>query len=256
MPYPKASAEQIDSYREHGFLVVEDAIDPDDLSELLERCQTIIDNKETMAFDWAWDKSKSKDERDFKILQSSPTLIWPEAFADAPFRRWAVEFGSALMGEEMEFWYDQFLAKPPEKGAPTLWHQDEAYWGRVLDDKGITCWMPFHDVAIENGCMSFIDGGHKLGVIEHRQPDNVQSDLLFCEPDESRAVACPVKLGSVTFHHSKTPHMTTANTTGQWRKILTQHLKSPGAAGEGEHYAWKVYVNQYTGERVVPSNAR
>ena len=62
-----------------------------------------------------------------------------------------------------------------------------------------------------------------LGVI-------VQSDLLFCEPDDSRAVPCPVKLGSVTFHHSKTPHMTTANRTDQWRhgrrpEGLLHHLR-------------------------------
>ena len=78
MPYPTATREQIEFYREHGYLVVEGAIDPEDLTELSERCQTIIENKETMAFDWAWDKSQSKDERDFKILQSSPTVFWPE----------------------------------------------------------------------------------------------------------------------------------------------------------------------------------
>jgi hypothetical protein len=29
---------------------------------------------------------------------------------------------------------------------PTYWHQDEAYWGRNLCDRGITCWMPLQDV--------------------------------------------------------------------------------------------------------------
>jgi hypothetical protein len=256
MAYPSASSADIETFRRQGFLVVEDAVDPDDLGTLLERCEQIIEHKETMAFDWAWEKGQERTERDFKILQSSPSVAWPDTVRDSAWNRWAVEFGSALMGFECEFWYDQFLAKPPNKGAATLWHQDEAYWGRNLDDKGITCWMPFHDVAIENGCMSFIDGGHLDGVLPHRQPDNVQSDLLFCEPDESRAVACPVKLGSVTFHHSKTPHMTTANTTGQWRKILTQHLRQVGSPGEGDHYQWKVYVNQFTGERIVPTDAR
>ena len=39
-------------------------------------------------------------------------MFWPE-LNDEPFRAWAVEFGSTLMGVELEFWYDQFLAKPP-----------------------------------------------------------------------------------------------------------------------------------------------
>jgi hypothetical protein len=46
--------------------------------------------------------------------------------------------------------------------------------------------------------------------------------------------------------------MTTANSTDRWRKILTQHLKAEGVEGEGDHYPWKVIVNQVTGERIKP----
>ena len=49
---------------------------------------------------------------------------------------------------------------PTHKGALTPWHQDEAYWGRNYPDAGITCWMPFHKVTVENGCMEFIQAGH------------------------------------------------------------------------------------------------
>jgi ectoine hydroxylase-related dioxygenase (phytanoyl-CoA dioxygenase family) len=252
VPYPAASAADIAFFQEHGWLVVEGAIDLDDLVELEDRCQRIIDNKESMAFDWAWEQGTPRADRPFKILQSSPSLFWAAELADAPFRRWAVAFGSALMGMPLEFWYDQFLAKPPGTSAVTRWHQDEGYWGRLLDDRGITCWMPFHDVDPTNGCMHFIDGGHRDGVLTHRNPAEVQSDLLECAPDEARAVACPLTKGSVTFHHSKTPHMTTANESGAWRRALTQHLKLVGVEGEGDHYPWKVFVNQITGERTVP----
>ena len=252
MAYPPASSADVTFFRDHGYLVVPGAVDPGDLDALIDRCDLIIENKEKMAQDWAWEKGRSRDEREFKLLQSSPTLLWPDFIRSAPFRLWAVEFGSALMGREMEFWYDQFLAKPPQKGVATYWHQDEAYWGRNLDDRGITCWMPFHDVDERNGCMHFIDGGHRDGVLEHRQPEHIASDMLYCEPDETRAVACPVSKGTVTFHHSKTPHMTTPNQTDTWRRALTQHLQAPGSGWEGDHYPWKVYVNQVTGERTYP----
>jgi ectoine hydroxylase-related dioxygenase (phytanoyl-CoA dioxygenase family) len=252
VPYPKPTSADVAFFREHGYLVVPDAVSPPDLEELVARCERIIERKDRLAFDWAWQKGRSKAEREFTILQSSPTLLWPDFLREAPFRRWAIDFGSALLGAKVEFWYDQFLAKPPHKGAATLWHQDEAYWGRNLDERGITCWMPFHDVDTRNGCMHFIDRGHRDGILPHRQPDHVQSDLLFCEPDLSRAVACPLHRGGVTFHHGKTPHMTTENRTDQWRRILTQHLRTEGCAGEGDHYPWKVYVNQITGERTYP----
>ena len=89
-----------------------------------------------------------------------PSRAW-RGIADTAFRRWMIAFASALMNSEVEFWYDQFLAKPPRDGAPTCWHQDEAYWGRNLLDRGITCWMPLHDVDERNGCMHFIDRGHR-----------------------------------------------------------------------------------------------
>jgi hypothetical protein len=252
VPYPQVTEADRRTFAEHGWIVVADAIDPADLGELEAHCQEILDKKEIMAFDWAWEEGRSAAEREFRIVQSSPTLFWPEINQSA-FRTWATEFASGLLGQPVEFWYDQFLAKPPQRGATTYWHQDEAYWGRNLDEKGITCWMPFHDVDESNGCMHFIDGGHLDGVLEHRQPEGIKSDLLACAPDESRMVSCPIAVGSVTFHHGKTPHMTTPNSTDSWRRILTQHFQAVGSEGEGDHYPWKVYVNQVTGERVKPA---
>jgi len=254
LPYPTATEEDVRFFEAHGWIQVDDAIDPADLEELMADCEEILENKETMAYDWAWEKDKPKEQREFKLVQASPTRSFPE-LNDARFRVWARGFASALMRRDMEFWYDQFLAKPPQKGARTYWHQDEGYWGRDLFDKGITCWMPFHDVDVANGCMHFIDGGHLDGILEHRRPEGVASDLLLCEPDESRCVPRPMRLGGVTFHHSKTPHMTTPNVTDQWRKILTQHFREVGVPGEGGHYPWKVYVNQFTGETIVPERS-
>ena len=53
-------------------------------------------------------------------------------------------------------------------------------------------------------------------------------------------MVCPIRRGDVTFHHSKTPHMTNANTSRGWRKAVTNHMQKIGAGGEGDHYPWKV----------------
>ena len=131
-------------------------------------------------------------------------MFWPEPSAARRSARGRSSSRSALMGSAARVLVRPVPRQAAAEGrARRCWHQDEGYWGRNLDDRGITCWMPFHDVDERNGCMHFIDGGHRDGVLEHRQPEDVQSDLLFCEPDESRAVACPISLGSVTFHHSQ-----------------------------------------------------
>jgi phytanoyl-CoA hydroxylase len=153
MTYPKASAERIGSFCEHGYLVVEDAIPQSDLDELEQRCERILADKERLANDWAWDEKESREQRSFRIIQSSPSFVWKEIHA-AAYRKWLIEFGSILMNQKLEFWYDQFLAKPPGRSVPTYWHQDEAYWGRNLDDRGITCWIPLQDVDVTNGCIT------------------------------------------------------------------------------------------------------
>jgi len=251
MPYPACTPDDVARFEAEGFLVVADAIDPAEVADFAERCRVILAKKEKLAFDWAWEKGTPREQRAFRIVQGSPTLVWP-AIAQTRARAWMREFAAALLGRPVEFWYDQYLAKPPRDGAVTEWHQDEAYWGRNLDERGITCWMPLQDVDERNGCMHFVRGGHRDGVLPHRQPPHVQSDLLCCEPDLARAVACPIPTGAVTFHHGKTPHMTPANRSDGWRCAVTTHLRVEGSAGEGDHYPWKVYVNQLTGERIVP----
>lgn len=251
MLYPHATAEQIEFFNEHGWLVVEDAIPQKDLDELEHYCDLILTQKEKLAYDWAWDAKEDRENRSFRIVQSSPSLVWAEA-DEAAYRKWLVAFGSELTGLKLEFWYDQFLGKPPGKSTPTYWHQDEGYWGRNLRNKGATCWIPLQDVTEKNGCMHFIDRGHKGDVLKHHPVEGMASDLLTCEPDEKRTVVCPIRRGSVTFHHSNTPHMTTANTSDTWRKAVSNHMQEVGAGGEGDHYPWKFYVNQKTGKKIVP----
>jgi phytanoyl-CoA hydroxylase len=251
MTYPRPTAEQVAFFDDHGWIIVEDAIPQADLDQLERYCDRILENKERYAYDWAWDANEPRDQRSFRIVQSSPSLVWAE-IDDAPYRKWLVEFGSGLMNMRLEFWYDQFLAKPPGTSAPTYWHQDEGYWGRNLTDKGITCWIPLQDVNVENGCMHFIDRGHKGAVLTHHGVPGVASDLLTCDVDEQRAVACPIRRGSVTFHHSKMPHMTPANQSTTYRKAVSNHMQMIGAGGEGDHYPWKIYVNQRTGKKIVP----
>jgi ectoine hydroxylase-related dioxygenase (phytanoyl-CoA dioxygenase family) len=112
--------------------------------------------------------------------------------------------------------------------------------------------MPFHDVDVENGCMHFVPGAHRKGVLVHRSVENVQSDLLVCDVDPASVVPVPIRLGDVTFHHGKMPHMTTPNVSKRWRRALSQHFRVVGSQSEGDHYPWKIYVNQITGQRIKP----
>ena len=62
------------SFNEHGFLVVPDAIEPSDLAHLMECCDSILNKKEKMAYDWAWSADQARAEREFRIVQSSRSI--------------------------------------------------------------------------------------------------------------------------------------------------------------------------------------
>ena len=167
MPYPKATEDDVASFWEHGFIVVPDAIDPVELDMLMAHCDEILEKKETMAFDWAWEKGTPRDKREFKIVQASPTRYWPE-IGQSNFRMWAIEYRERADAQAARVLVRPVSREAARQQRADRWHQDEGYWGRNLDERGITCWMPLHDVDVGNGCMHFIDGGHKVGVLPHR----------------------------------------------------------------------------------------
>jgi len=161
MPYPAPTAEQLRQFNDDGFLVVENAIDPQELDALVRMAQEMIERPvDPKANDWDWRKGEPRENRAYRIVQSAVDRHYPWLVTSA-FRTWAARFGGLLMQQELEFWYEQFLGKPSATGAPTPWHQDEASWGRTLRDRGLTCWTAFHSVGPENGCMHFVPGGHK-----------------------------------------------------------------------------------------------
>src|SRR5690606_29049137 len=108
MPYPACTPDDVARFEAEGFLVVADAIDPAEVTDFAERCRVILAKKEKLAFDWAWEKGTPREQRAFRIVQGSPTLVWP-AIAQTRARAWMREFAAALLGRPVEFWYDQYL---------------------------------------------------------------------------------------------------------------------------------------------------
>ena len=244
MPYPEPTTQDILRFEANGFLVVRDAIDPEEVAALVAMGADMTQRPADWGKDWDWRRGEPLDQRAYRIVQSGVDRLFPW-LPRSRFRAWAGRFGGALMRQDMAFWYEQFLGKPPGVGAPTPWHQDEGYWGRTLEDCGITCWTAFHAVGPENGCMHFARGAHRR-LIEHCNPPEMASDLLVCDiAQDAEVIACPIEAGSVTFHHSKTPHMTTANNTPRWRLSLAQHFRNPACTLLAEdHYDWRVRVCQ------------
>ena len=103
MTYPDASSDQIAFFREHGWLVVRDAIPQADLDALETWCEVLLKEKDRLANDWAWSKDEAREDRSFRIVQSSPSFVWKD-IKEQPYRLWLIRFGNALMGMELSYW--------------------------------------------------------------------------------------------------------------------------------------------------------
>lgn len=66
--------------------------------------------------------------------------------------------------ERIRLWHDQLLYKPSDpaaESAPVVgWHTDRQYWRTCSSAHMLTDWVPFHDVDLVEGPISFVDGSH------------------------------------------------------------------------------------------------
>ncbi len=133
-----------------------------------------------------------------------------------------------------------------------LWHQDHAYWQPELDYYALGVWLPMHDVTTEMGAMQFIPGSHKRGLLRHHHGDEPQHNVLEVdEPfDVSKAVACPLKMGGATFHHSETLHYTAPNTTDTPRLAFPMEFQiTPVRRSKPVSMPWMEEFRKATGGR-------
>ncbi len=158
-----------------------------------------------------------------------------EHWQDHVYRQRALAIARELLGDGIDYLFDQIFMKPPRCGVEVPWHQDAAYWGDV--GSGLTCWLALSDVTRAHGCMEFVPGSHLRGVLPHAKaalqdeyeanPEMARNHLVAEGVDAQAAVCVPLEAGDATFHHYKTLHHSGGNTTDSTRRGLATHLSLP-----------------------------
>jgi ectoine hydroxylase-related dioxygenase (phytanoyl-CoA dioxygenase family) len=247
-PRPKAdfdiypTREEIGFFREHGYLVIDRITTDEEIAWLRRVFDHIFSPEQAGKAGSPIDRSGSDTKRAKKLTQSFfPEMQFPEILETA-FRRNAKRYTAALLDldeSRITSWGHMIMKYPG--GPAAQWHQDHAYWDPEFSYCALGCWLPLQDTTPEMGAMQFIPGSHKRGLLKHRHEDDpIHNVLRVSDPfDESSAVACPLKAGGATFHHSETLHYTAPNTTDRARAAFPMEFQvMPVRREKPEHMPW------------------
>ena len=83
-----------------------------------------------------------------------------------------------LLGvEDIKMYGDQLFMKAPDTGSAQAWHQDSASWRDIFPMDLVTAWTIIDQSSIENGCLHFIPGTHRWGMLRGEQLANFVPEL-------------------------------------------------------------------------------
>jgi hypothetical protein len=229
--------DQVAEFHERGFTHVERLTTDEEVEWLREQFATVFDpTHENQLVGGFFDASRpmgsTAEQLGPPVL---PQAIRPELvisqLTETVAHRNSMRIASQLLGhdlDELESW-THMIDKPPRTGHDTPWHQDEAFWELDLGYHACAVWIALDDVDVDNGCMQFLPGSHRRGIVPHRHlyDDPTVSALVIDDVDDALAVPVPLRAGGATFHTQTTMHHTGPNLTDRRRRAYAIEVQLP-----------------------------
>ncbi|WP_260724117.1 phytanoyl-CoA dioxygenase family protein [Dactylosporangium roseum] len=236
-----------EEFRRDGFAVLPQVADESEVAWLREIYDRLFVQRATPGSENFHDIAGQKDSDDPPLL---PQIVKPEKYApelldSAHFARCRAIASSYLdiPEDELEF-YGHAILKPPRYGAPTPWHQDEAYMDPRWSRRGLSIWTTLDVATVESGCLHYLPGGHRGPVLPHHHIDNDDRvrGLMTDDVDPSSGVACPLGPGGAVVHDFRTPHYAGPNRTDQPRRAyVLVFMSAPAKVDNPESRPWMIW---------------
>lgn len=238
----QVTPEQIDYYRQNGFIVIEDFLQPDELEywrsavmeAVTERNGQKMPGKETKTGE---DDGINEDTEYFgKVFDQLLNLWQTNAKVKALMTDSRIgEMAAKLAGVEgIRIWHDQALFKRPWAN-PTAWHLDTPFWS-FSDRKALSIWIALDDATLENGCLYFIPGSGKETTYENSGIGKNMDGIFQVYPQfyKTAPFVAKMKAGSCSFHNGLTIHGAGANMTPGFRRAMTCAYMPDGNVYNGQ----------------------
>lgn len=236
------SKENIDFYSENGFVVIEDFLSKEELEHwrssvteaMLERNGQKMPGKSIVVGE---DDGINKDAEYYNNVFDQILNLWQtnskvkELMLDARIGKMAANLAGV---DGIRVWHDQVLVKRPWAN-PTSWHVDTPFWS-FSDRSALSIWIALDDATLENGCLFFIPGSHKVTTFENPGIGRNMNAIFDFYPNlrKSKSAAVKMKAGSCSFHNGLTIHGAHANMTPGYRRAMTCAFMPDGNVYNGQ----------------------
>ena len=235
--------QQIADFHDNGFLALDSITTPEEVEMLRGAYDKLFASQAGREDGNQFDLAGTDEDG---VQAALPQILNPQAYApemkNTLAETNALHIARQLLGPDVVSTGAHAIFKPARHGATTPWHQDEAYWGADLDYRSLSVWIPLQPATLENGCMQFIPGSHKLEVLPHRSiggDTRVHGLELDVDYDVSNAAVCPLPAGGATIHPSRTLHFTAANHSDVPRRALILTFGAPATPRTDERrFPW------------------
>jgi phytanoyl-CoA hydroxylase len=146
-----------------------------------------------------------------------------------------------ILGDEVWFFADKALLKPPHIGVEKPWHQDIPYFPFEPKEPylHVAVWIALDEATAENGCMQYLPGSHRWGNLTTSTAwTETVSHLAVDEGriDPSRAIIVEAQPGDVVLHDGMVLHYSAPNRSSKprWAFVLDYLSTRARYTGEGE----------------------
>ena len=236
----RLSAEQVAHFHDQGYVAGIPMLDDDYIAALRVELNEIVDPNHPgnhLFHEFHSNESSNADQVLFhslghwRIAPHFHDVLWNPRFIVPAFQ---------LLGEQpVRFWHDQLFCKPAHHGGVVAWHQDYSYWTRTVPMQHLTCWVGLDDASRANGCLHYIPGSHRWGLLEKPElAGDMQGLKQFLSSEQQaqfdRQVAIEMPRGHGSFHHPLMVHGSYENRSDKARRAFVLNVFADGTRSDSD----------------------
>jgi len=214
--------EQINYYKDKGYLVVENAIPQDKLKELQKVTDEYVANsKDVVVNDDVYDLADDHSSTNPNLRRLKNPHLLHAVYKNITEDACILDIVEKLVGKNIRRDHTKLNFKSARGGESIEWHQDWAFYPHTNDDI-VEVGIFLDDCGEENGPLMAVPGSHKGPLDDHHHqgvfigavdPSKSNYDLKTAEPFLAKA-------GSISLHHVRSLHGSKKNNSDKSRRVL------------------------------------